>query len=216
MSQSLKSKDKNHHSSRKFPIFIRKGTLGFFQNYHADWQRERLTHPWLPLWHTVLALWLMLWMDRQEERLKSQLTIAESVQPTAFKDWRATWLWGADRKCRAVSSWGAISWGESLTSIKQSLSIALLGNESSHHTDQRLRIWYMWECFNISPVAQTAVHCQMLISFPMKPGGQEELREKGTFVFFPNENMDSIQSNSMSKYLIYFVSLSKENIILRK
>ena len=69
----------------------------------------------------------------------------------------------------------------------------------------------MWECFNISPVAQTAVHCQMLISFPMKPGGQEELREKGTFVFFPNENMDSIQSNSMSKYLIYFVSLSKEN-----
>ena len=43
----------------------------------------------------------------------------------------------------------------------------------------------MWECFNISPVAQTAVRCQMLISFPMKPGGQEELREKGTFVFFP-------------------------------
>ena len=43
----------------------------------------------------------------------------------------------------------------------------------------------MWECFNISPVAQTAVRCQMLISFPMKPGGQEELREKGTFVFLP-------------------------------
>lgn len=55
----------------------------------------------------------------------------------------------------------------------KSLSIALSDNEHSHHTDQSLGIWYMWECFNISPVAEADVHFQMLISFPVKPGVQE-------------------------------------------
>lgn len=36
------------------------------------------------------------------------------------------------------------------------------------------------------------MHFQMLISFPVKAGVQEELREKGT-LFFTNENMNSIQ-----------------------
>lgn len=51
----------------------------------------------------------------------------------------------------------------------KSPSLALLDNESSHHTDQRLRIWDMWECINISPVAEAGVCFQMLISFPAKP-----------------------------------------------
>lgn len=61
-----------------------------------------------------------------------------------------------------------------MTSMKQSPSMAWLDSERPHHTDQRLGIWDMWKRFNISPVVETDVHFQMLISFPVKPGVRGE------------------------------------------
>lgn len=58
--------------------------------------------------------------------------------------------------------------------MKQSSSIALLAMERPPHSDQRLGIWDMWKRFNISPVVETDVLFQMLISFPVKPGVRGE------------------------------------------
>lgn len=60
----------------------------------------------------------------------------------------------------------------------------------------------MWECFNISPVVERDVCFQMLISFPVKPGVQKELREKATFSPPVKMWIRLIQFNSKTFYLI--------------
>lgn len=47
------------------------------------------------------------------------------IQPTACKDWRATWLWGICWKGRAIFSWEGFSLGEVLTSRKQRVCLLL-------------------------------------------------------------------------------------------
>lgn len=87
-------------------------------------------------------------------------------------------------------------------SESESLPVALWDNDYSQPADQRSGIWYRWERLNMSPVAEAEVHFEMLISFPVKPGMQEELRGKGTFFSPMKVWIQSIHFNFQNNYLL--------------